>query len=62
MIIVDGGWSEWKDISPCYADCGKGVKAQSRSCSEPPSLCGGQKCNGTSIQFVTCNVSSCCPG
>ena len=60
--VVDGGWSEWKNISGCIGPCGEGIQAHSRSCSNPPTSCGGQECNGTSLQFVTCNVSSCCPG
>ena len=62
IFVVDGGWSEWKDISPCYGTCGEGVKAQSRSCSEPTRSCGGKPCIGLSLQFVACNISSCCPG
>ena len=60
--IVDGGWSDWKDISQCFGTCGEGVKVQSRSCSEPPMSCNGKHCNGSDLQLVACNVSSCCPG
>ena len=62
MYIVDGGWNEWKDISPCHATCGQGLKAQSRSCSEPRSSCGGKPCVGPDFKFAACNISSCCPG
>ena len=60
--IVDGGWSEWKNISECSSTCGEGIKVRSRSCSEPPSSCGGKYCGGPDLQFVPCNVNACCPG
>ena len=60
--IVDGGWSSWINISECSVTCGKGVKVQSRSCTEPPKSCGGIDCIGEDIQLQPCSVSSCCPG
>ena len=62
VYVADGGWSEWKDISECSGTCGEGIKVQIRSCSEPPSSCGGKYCEGPDLQFVPCNVSACCPG
>ena len=63
VYIVDGGWSEWKEISGCPATCGEDIiKVQIRSCSEPPSSCGGKYCEGPDLQFIPCNVSACCPG
>ena len=50
------------DISVCSGTCGEGIKIQTRSCSEPPSSCGGKYCEGPDLQFVQCNVSACCPG
>lgn len=62
VYIVDGKWSEWIDITECAVTCGEGTKVQSRSCSEPPSSCGGMHCVGDDIRKVPCNISSCCPG
>ena len=63
VYVADGGWSEWKEISGCSATCGEGIiKVQIRSCSEPPSSCGGKYCEGPDLQFVPCNVPACCPG
>ena len=62
VSVADGGWSEWKDTLECSVTCGEGIKAQIRSCSEPPSSCGGKNCEGPNLQFVPCNVSACCPG
>ena len=54
IFVVNGGWSEWKNISVCSATCG-GVKPQSRSCSEPPRSCGGKACEGKDLRFIPCN-------
>ena len=60
--VVDENWSQWKNISGCIGPCGKGIQAQSRSCSKPQRSCGVQNCNGTSLQFVVCDVGICCSG
>ena len=62
IYIVDGGWSEWKNILECSRTCGQGIKVQTRSCSEPPRSCDGKYCDGPGLQFVPCNASACCPG
>ena len=49
-------------MSECSVTCGEGIKVQIRSCSEPNPSCNGKFCEGNDLQFVSCNVSACCPG
>ena len=58
---VDGGWSEWEDISECTASCGTAFKEQNRTCTEPPTSCGGLPCIGSDHRLTLCNTT-CCPG
>ena len=59
VYIVDGGWSEWKDVSGCSSTCGEGMKLLLRSCIEPRRSCGGKFCDGLGLQYVPCNVNAC---
>ena len=61
MYIVDGGWSEWEDISECTASCGTSLKEQNRTCDNPPPSCGGLPCIGNDHRITLCNTT-CCPG
>ena len=61
MYVVDGGWSEWEDISECSSTCGTAFKEQNRTCTEPPSACGGLPCIGNDHRLALCN-NTCCPG
>lgn len=58
---VDGGWSEWDDISNCSSSCGVAFKEQKRFCSEPPTSCGGVPCTGSDHRIALCDTT-CCPG
>ena len=49
---VNGGWSSW---STCSKACGEGT--QSRTCTNPAPVRGGNPCSGPTTQI--CNVQAC---
>ncbi|CAH3031318.1 unnamed protein product [Pocillopora meandrina] len=54
-VYVDGGWSEWREFSPCNAPkCGTGRKMLKRWCSNPPPQKGGNLCEGSNIKYEPC--------
>ena len=53
--IVDGGWSDWENVTACSSE---GVITQQRSCTQPSPSCGGRECSGENIAYVSCT----CPG
>ena len=60
IFLVDGGWSDWKNVTNCSASCGEGVIIQERTCTQPSPSCGGRHCLGENITNISCN--NCCPG
>ena len=61
MLLVDGGWSAWKEFSPCTAsDCGNGIRMMRRFCTNPSPENGGKICKG--IPFKTEFCMGHCPG
>ena len=58
--LVDGGWSEWQNVTECSAPCGDGVIIQQRTCTQPSPSCGGRDCVGENTTNVSC--TTCCPG
>ena len=60
MYLVDGGWSEWQNVTECSATCGEGVITQQRTCTQPSPSCGGRDCVGENTTNVSC--IECCPG
>ena len=61
MFLVDGGWSDWQNVTNCSTTCGEGVMTQQRTCTQPSPSCGGRECSGINITNVSCN-NKCCPG
>ena len=59
-FLVDGGWSEWQNVTECSATCGEGVITQQRTCTQPSPSCGGRDCVGENTTIVSC--TECCPG
>ena len=55
-VTVDGGWSDWKNVTGCSSE---GVITQQRTCTQPSPSCGGRECLGESIAYVSC---TCSPG
>ena len=60
IFLVDGGWSDWKNVTNCSVTCGEGVIIQERTCTQPSPSCGGRDCLGENITNISCN--NCCPG
>ena len=60
ICLVDGGWSEWQNVTECSATCGEGVITQQRTCTQPSPSCGGRDCVGENTTNVSC--TECCPG
>ena len=60
VCVVNGGWSSWIR-EPCSKTCGGGMQNLTRECNNPRPLCGGNSCNGDSVQQKRCN-DNCCPG
>ena len=59
-FLVDGGWSEWQNVTECSVTCGEGVIIQQRTCTQPSPSCGGRDCVGENTTNVSC--TECCPG
>lgn len=58
-FAVDGGWSEWQKWSPCSAECDKGIRRRTRSCSRPEQEGNGRECIGEFVQTSPCYVEPC---
>jgi len=60
---VDGGYSEWTDLSECTVTCGGGVQERSRECTNPKPANGGRNCEGLgpSMESQECNTQACPP-
>ena len=55
FALVDGGWSEWHEFSPCSAGkCGKGTRMLKRYCNNPDPQNGGQFCSGVGFKVEKC--------
>uniref|UniRef100_A0A3P9PL93 Hemicentin-1 n=1 Tax=Poecilia reticulata TaxID=8081 RepID=A0A3P9PL93_POERE len=62
LCPVDGGLSPWDPWSPCSLSCGGlGVKARSRTCTEPAPAHGGRDCQGPRHEttYSTCPPKNC---
>ena len=56
--VVDGGWSDWTTEN-CSEPCGGGILNATRVCNNPAPSCGGNYCNGTDFEELTCNAEPC---
>ena len=54
IVLVNGGWGEWTQWSPCQKDC---QKYRFRGCVNPYPANGGRDCVGDNNQN-----EKCCPG
>lgn len=59
LILVDGAWSAWSAFGMCSVSCGGGKYSRTRTCSDPYPKNGGLDCQGSSSEFVDCNVQAC---
>lgn len=55
---MDGHWSIWGSWSACSvsAECKKGTKTRSRTCTNPKPAYGGVDCVGNSTDVGVCEV------
>ena len=58
---MDGGWTDWKDWTPCSQTCGTGSQERVRSCTQPRPAFGGKDCVGVSRETKSCQARV-CPG
>jgi len=59
--VTNGGYSDWTSWTGCSKSCGGGVKARSRTCTNPSPSVGGKDCVhlGESEELTTCNNQAC---
>ena len=62
VFLVDGGWSDWQNVTNCSITCGEGVITQQRTCTQPSPSCGGRECSGINITNISCSNKCCHPG
>ena len=63
LLVVNGGYSEWKPYGVCSKTCGGGVQIRERTCTNPLPTNGGEDCSGLGPNNTTreCNNQE-CPG
>jgi len=54
FVTVDGGWTEWQELSSCSVTCGEGIIYRERTCTNPPTQYGGLECQGPAESALTC--------
>ena len=59
IVAVDGGWSPWKEVAPCNATCGGGMRQLMRMCNNPAPANGGRDCEGKSNKTDICAECLC---
>ncbi|KAI8499668.1 hypothetical protein Bbelb_227190 [Branchiostoma belcheri] len=63
FCYVNGDWSEWGSWTPCDAACGFGMKARTRTCTNPlPVHVLGGTCIGPAAGSLMCYVPGCAQG
>ncbi|XP_066275252.1 uncharacterized protein [Branchiostoma lanceolatum] len=61
FCYVNGDWSEWGSWAPCDAPCGFGMRARSRTCTDPPPVhVLGGTCIGQAAASILCLVPGMC--
>ncbi|KAK3093560.1 hypothetical protein FSP39_017309 [Pinctada imbricata] len=58
-ILVNGGWSAWKQVGGCSKKCGGGQQKLIRHCNNPPPSNGGRNCVGKGVTYRPCNTKRC---
>ena len=59
IVAIDGGWSPWKEVVPCNATCGGGMRQLMRMCNSPAPANGGRDCEGMSNKADVCAECPC---
>ncbi|XP_053386999.1 SCO-spondin-like isoform X2 [Mercenaria mercenaria] len=55
----DGSWESWQMWINCSADCGRGFRTRSRTCSNPTLSRCGRHCQGNSVDIESCENEAC---
>ncbi|XP_052212308.1 SCO-spondin-like isoform X4 [Dreissena polymorpha] len=61
---IDDGWGSWGSWGPwggCIVTCGNGTMERMRECNNHRSHGEGKQCNGTSIDYHSCDSPTHCP-
>ena len=62
FLGTDGGFTDWSEIGSCTKPCGKGVKIETRTCTNPKPSFNGRDCSGETKRlnpyFCNSQVSS----
>ena len=63
LVLVNGGYTDWNNWTPCSVTCGKGIKTRQRFCTNPEPAYGGVACGhlGSGEESVQCYDVN-CPG
>ena len=56
---VNGGWSNYGEWGDCSVTCGSGVRARTRTCTNPVPSGGGMDCDGSTTQVDMCVLEAC---
>lgn len=58
-ILCIGEWGCWTDWSPCSVSCGVGKRTRTRQCLAMNNDLYGTNCEGSSVEYDTCEQPSC---
>ena len=61
LLVVDGVWGSWRNVTRCSATCGGGTMNQARDCKSPNQKHGDDDCVGNGERTIDCNTQP-CPG
>ena len=62
LLLVNGGWSEWRDWEVCPVSCGGGDQSRTRVCDNPKPEHGGVDCTtdgSTNTETQRCQENPC---
>ena len=60
IFLVDGGFNQWSEFTPCSKSCGNGVKSRYRLCNSPePRGSAAKNCTGAYSDVKHCRLATC---
>ncbi|CAC5374593.1 Coadhesin,Thrombospondin-1,Adhesion G protein-coupled receptor B1,Mucin-like protein,Hemicentin-1,Thrombospondin-2 [Mytilus coruscus] len=57
--IVYGGWTDFGPWGVCSKTCGGGQQSRTRTCTNPSPAYGGEECQGSSQEIISCQEQHC---
>ena len=60
VILVNGGWTEWREWSACSISCGGGSQTRFRNCTNPIPANGGLNCSASAVDIRDCVNNGLC--